>query len=159
MESAAGRLSLVLIEPQSCFAGAFARFLSAFAPGASIRTFASLDDAGPAVREADAVVIDLDPGRLDPLTAAAAVSACGGTATIGLSSSPPNPVLEEAAGPLLGVVRKNQPSAALAREILAVARRDARPGIAAPGWVDRRLPGGSLRFVGRDRRRSVAVSS
>jgi len=158
VESDARMLSLVLIEPQSCFAGAFARFLSAFAPGATIRTFASLDEAGPAIPAADAVVVDLDPGRLDPLTAAAAVSACGGAATIALSSSRPDPVLEEAAGPLLGVVRKDQPSAALARQIIAVARRDARPGIAPPGWVERRLPGGSLPFVGRDRRRDVAVS-
>jgi hypothetical protein len=157
VERDARRLSLVLIEPQSCFAGAFARFLSAFAPGAAIRTFASLEDAGPAIREADAVVVDLDPGRLVPLSAAAAVSACGGIAKFGLSSSPADPVVDEAAGPLRGGVRKDQPAAALARDILAVARRDARPGLAPAGWTDRRTPGGSLPFEGRDRRRGVAA--
>jgi len=151
-------LSLVLIEPQACFAGPFARLLGAYAPEAEIRTFPSLAAAGTALRAADAVIVDAEPGRLDPLGVAAAVGACGGTASVVLAAEPASPVSEDAAGPaLLGVVRKNQPSDALARQIIAAVRREARPGIIPPGWIDRRAPGGSLRFVGRDRRRRPAA--
>jgi hypothetical protein len=156
LESAARTLNLVVIEPQSCFAGAFARFLGVFAPGTLVRTFNSLGDAREALAHADAAIVDLDPGGLDPAALAAEIRRFGGPATIALSSSPA-PVRDgEAGGALLGVVAKTQSSAALAREILAVVRGGARPGIVPDGWTDRRIPGGSLPFIGRDRRRFAA---
>ncbi len=63
MEVAARTLTLLLIEPQSCFAGAFARLLGAFAPGTIVQTYDSLDAAGDLLRHADVVVYDVDPGN------------------------------------------------------------------------------------------------
>ncbi len=72
-----------------------------------------------------------------------------------MSSTPAQVRAAEAADALLGVVRKDQSSATLAREILAVARGEQRPGIVPDAWTDRRAAGGSLAFVGRDRRRAA----
>lgn len=150
--------SVVLVEPQRCFAAALVEMFRVYAADVAVLAFGSFADAAPAIADADIVVVDVDPDRLDPIAALDRVSFHGGIATVVLTLRAF--ALRDADVPpaLLGIVSKKTAPHDLVTTVLGAARSASRIGLRPDDWNDRRSVDGALSFIGRDRRRRDAVN-